>query len=182
MADQTLNIPSLLLVLIIAFLTVRYFFFSPSSRPSPNRRGADPAHVEQISSMFPQVGRREIMWDLQRNGGSVAATTERILGGRGLEVPPPSFQPLLPPPSTTSHQATNTFQKPTHPNLITRYNLTSRLASSDPAKAEPVAAEVGKWAQNRNERQALLQRRREEMVLNARRKLEEEERARAGAA
>ena len=25
------------------------------------------------------------MWDLQRNGGSVAATTERILTGRGLE-------------------------------------------------------------------------------------------------
>lgn len=86
MADQTLNIPSLLLVLILVFLTVRYFFFSPSSRPSPNRRGADPAHVEQISAMFPQVGRREIMWDLQRNGGSVAATTERILGGRGLDV------------------------------------------------------------------------------------------------
>ena len=35
--------------------------------------------------MFPQVGQREIIWDLQRNGGSVAATTERILG-RGLEV------------------------------------------------------------------------------------------------
>lgn len=91
MSDQTLNIPSLLLVLVLVFLTVRYFFFSPSfsssSRSSANRRGgADPAHVEQISSMFPQVGRREIMWDLQRNGGSVAATTERILGGRGLEV------------------------------------------------------------------------------------------------
>jgi coupling of ubiquitin conjugation to ER degradation protein 1 len=25
------------------------------------------------------------MWDLQRNGGSVTATTERILGGRGLD-------------------------------------------------------------------------------------------------
>lgn len=36
--------------------------------------------------MFPQVGRREIQWDLQRNGGSPAATTERILSGRGLEV------------------------------------------------------------------------------------------------
>ena len=34
--------------------------------------------------MFPQVGRREIIWDLQRNGGSVSATTERILG-RGLD-------------------------------------------------------------------------------------------------
>lgn len=26
------------------------------------------------------------MWDLQRNGGNVIATTERILSGRGLEV------------------------------------------------------------------------------------------------
>jgi hypothetical protein len=26
------------------------------------------------------------MWDLQRNGGSVEGTTERILGGGGLEV------------------------------------------------------------------------------------------------
>lgn len=34
--------------------------------------------------MFPQIGRREIIWDLQRNGGSVTATTERILGV-GLE-------------------------------------------------------------------------------------------------
>lgn len=36
--------------------------------------------------MFPQVSRRSIMWDLQRNGGNVVATTERILSGRGLEV------------------------------------------------------------------------------------------------
>ena len=25
------------------------------------------------------------MWDLQRNGGSVQATTERVLGGRALD-------------------------------------------------------------------------------------------------
>jgi hypothetical protein len=36
--------------------------------------------------MFPQVSRRSIMWDLQRNGGNVVSTTERILSGRGLEV------------------------------------------------------------------------------------------------
>jgi hypothetical protein len=29
------------------------------------------------------------MWDLQRNGGNVVATTERILSGRGLEVVSP---------------------------------------------------------------------------------------------
>ena len=41
--------------------------------------------MERIQQMFPQTSRRCIMWDLQRNGGNVAATTERILSGRGLE-------------------------------------------------------------------------------------------------
>lgn len=45
--------------------------------------------------MFPQIGRREIQWDLQRNGGSPAATTERILSGRGLEVVSGSEFPLV---------------------------------------------------------------------------------------
>ena len=66
---------------------------SRSSSASAAQRGAgaggrrvDPAQVEQIAQMFPQLNRRDIMWDLQRNGGSMAATTERVLGGRGLEV------------------------------------------------------------------------------------------------
>ena len=29
------------------------------------------------------------MWDLQRNGGNVTATTERVLSGRALEVVSP---------------------------------------------------------------------------------------------
>lgn len=91
MADQpqTLNIPSLVLILVVITLTVRYFFFTPSSSTSSSSSGLaarryNPEHVERIASMFPQIGRREIIWDLQRNGGSVAATTERILGA-GLE-------------------------------------------------------------------------------------------------
>lgn len=36
--------------------------------------------------MFPQIDRRSIMWNLQRDGGNVGATTERVLSGRGLEV------------------------------------------------------------------------------------------------
>jgi len=31
------------------------------------------------------------MWDLQRNGGNLAATTERMLSGRGLETVCSSF-------------------------------------------------------------------------------------------
>lgn len=87
--QQTLNLPSLVFVVILVGLSIRYFFFSPSSatdtRSSNRGRGADPAQVDQILQMFPQLNRRDIQWDLQRNGGSVQATTERVLGGRGLE-------------------------------------------------------------------------------------------------
>ncbi|GAB1213617.1 hypothetical protein ATERTT37_002767 [Aspergillus terreus] len=74
------------------------------------RRGnvVDPAQVEQISQMFPQLSTRDIMWDLQRNGGNVAATTERILTGRGLET-----------------------------DLISRYNLRAKLAEGDDAQSAP---------------------------------------------
>ncbi len=51
--------------------------------------------MERVQQMFPQVSRRSIMWDLQRNGGNVVATTERILSGRGLEVVSLGGSPLL---------------------------------------------------------------------------------------
>jgi coupling of ubiquitin conjugation to ER degradation protein 1 len=90
--EQTINIPQLILVLLVGGLAIRYFFFSaPSSTTRPptssaNNIRAREADVERIQQMFPQVGRRLVMWDLQRNGGNIAATTERILSGRGLEV------------------------------------------------------------------------------------------------
>jgi hypothetical protein len=94
MADQTINVPQLILILVLGGLAIRYFFFSSSSTSSSQNRIATAANnvrareadVERIQQMFPQVSRRCIMWDLQRNGGNVVATTERILSGRGLEV------------------------------------------------------------------------------------------------
>lgn len=93
MADQTINIPQLVLILLLGVLAIRYFFFASSTSSSQNRSNAAAnnvrareADVERIQQMFPQVSRRCIMWDLQRNGGNVVATTERILSGRGLEV------------------------------------------------------------------------------------------------
>ena len=97
MSSSSINIPQILVVLLLTGLVIRYFFYSTErsptsaafSGPDPSgrrSRAADPRQVEQIAQMFPQVGRREIVWDLQRNGGSVAATSERILAGVGLEV------------------------------------------------------------------------------------------------
>lgn len=185
--QQTLSIPSLLLLAAFTAITIRYFFFTNSSTTTPrtNPRTANPAHVEQIATMFPQIGRREIIWDLQRNGGSVAATTERILSRGGLDAPPPSFQPPIPAPTTTGTVGTSLRQqKPEHVDLITRYNLSSKLSSPPSTPLEGTgnqgAAHAQTWSNNKNERQALLQRRREEMILNARRKLEEKERQRFG--
>ena len=90
--SSTLNIPQLLVLAVVSFLVFRWYNSSSSSSPAraPASRNAgprvNPAAVEQIAQMFPQLDRRHIAWDLQRNGSNVAGTTERILSGRGLEV------------------------------------------------------------------------------------------------
>ena len=209
--QQTLSVPSLLLLAAFAALTIRYFFFTKTNNPPPrtNPRAANPADVEQIATMFPQIGRREIMWDLQRNGGSVNATTERILGRGSLDTvsykhllsaerrvsecearadstihqqPPPSFQPIIPVGATpTTANITPGQARSEHIDLITRYNLGSRISSPPSTSAEGSglgSPQTESWSNNKNERQALLKRRREEMILNARRKLEEKEKER----
>lgn len=144
------------------------------------------------------------MWDLQRNGGSVAATTERILSGRSLDSvrhmsmvviermlitepqPPPSFQPPMPRQATTAATSNPIPSKPANSDLITRYNLSSRITtpaeSTSPEQATSTGSKTQSWSQNKTERAEILKKRREEMVLAARRKMEERDRKAAGAA
>ena len=73
--------------------------------------------------------------------------------------------------------------KSEHVDLITRYNLGSKISSPPSTPSEEGSEMSGSpqaqsWSNNKNERQALLKRRREEMILNARRKLEEKEKER----
>ncbi|GAM90241.1 hypothetical protein ANO11243_082830 [Dothideomycetidae sp. 11243] len=183
MAEQSINIPQILAVLVVGFLVVRWFF-SSSSGQSPGSRASgrqiNPAHVEQIHQMFPQLDRRAIMWDLRRNGDSVEATTERALSGRALPQPPPSFQPELPAaPAMASASASRQAEAKTPlPDLITRYNLGSRVNASEEAGRSQVETESSTstkqsgWSQSKTERSELMRRRKEEMVLAARRKLE----------
>jgi len=70
--------------------------------------------------------------------------------------------------------------KPSHPDLITRYNLSSKL--SQQAEATEEQPKTKAWSADRNERQSNLQKKREEMILAARRKMEEKERANASGA
>lgn len=178
MADDQISLPYFVVILILIGFIVRYLFFNgvasttPSRSPEAAMRSREVA-AERIQQMFPQVDRRSILWDLQRNAGNIQNTTERILAGR-LETPPITFQP--PPPanqtstSTRSATAARQPEKPAQPDLITRYNLKDKLSSS-PSDANQDQKGKG-WSSNRDERQMSLQRRREEMVLAARRKME----------
>ena len=88
MADEQVSLTSLILIIVLGGLIIRYLFFTPASQPPRLTRDAQSASrareaaVERIQQMFPQVDRRTILWDLHRNGGNIAATTERILSGR----------------------------------------------------------------------------------------------------
>ncbi|KAH6631806.1 CUE domain-containing protein [Chaetomium tenue] len=203
--DQQINLPSLVAILVVSGLIIRYLFFTPPSAANgrsgaAGRAGAagtgaatassrDPgaqlrareAAVEHIQQMFPQVDRRAALWDLQRSGGSVAATTERILAGR-LETPPITFQP--PPPPGDSNGSNNAASRvkpapgPAHRDLITRYNLRNKIRAAESDSDEPSSGteaikKGGKgWSTNREERQSLLQKRRDQMILEARRKMQ----------
>jgi hypothetical protein len=95
---------------------------------------------------------------------------------------PPSFN-FTPPASATnpSRPAPATAAaKPSQPDLITRYNLASKLSQTSESGAEE-QPKAKAWSADRNERQMNLQRRREEMILAARRKLEQQEKGKAPA-
>ncbi|KAF4975829.1 hypothetical protein FZEAL_7448 [Fusarium zealandicum] len=177
MADEQISLPYLMAILVVSGLVIRYLFFGGPSPPPAARnpeaflRSREVA-VERIQQMFPQAERRSILWDLQRNGGNIQNTTERILAGR-LDTPPITFQPPPPPgQSATSGSAATAIrqpEKPAQPDLITRYNLRNKL---DVAPKEDQDAKGKAWSSNRDERQASLQRRRDEMILAARRRME----------
>jgi len=180
--EPSLNIPSLLTLAVVSYFVLRWFFnrdesSSGGARPRARGNAVDPAQVEQISQMFPQLSTRDIMWDLQRNGGSVAATTERILTGRGLETPPPSFQPQTAFPAghaPTTHSASTAAptSKSDGQDLISRYNLNGKVSVESPDASQP-STSTSSWSQNKDERQRLLQKRRDDMILAARRKMME---------
>ena len=91
MAEQSINIPQVIVFIVVTFLAVRWYFSKPSAssvRSAPmdaRTQQRNLAGIDQIAQMFPQLDRRDIGWDLQRNGGNIGATTERVLSGRGLD-------------------------------------------------------------------------------------------------
>jgi coupling of ubiquitin conjugation to ER degradation protein 1 len=171
----------------------------PREEPAAVMRQREAA-AERIMQMFPYVDRRTALWNLHRTGGNLQATSERVLVGLletvrfsifspvsscllksvpvanavVLQQPPITFQPPIPPGTNRNNNNDNNPSpqpKPAagsaHPDLITRYNLRDKLNTL------ANESENGKgWSSKPEERQSLLQRRRDQMILEARRKME----------
>jgi coupling of ubiquitin conjugation to ER degradation protein 1 len=86
-SQDQISLPYLAAILLVSGFVIRYLFFAPAAAPAAARspeaiRRSREAAVERIQQMFPQADRRSLLWDLQRNGGNIQNTTERILSGR----------------------------------------------------------------------------------------------------
>ncbi|KAL2886119.1 Coupling of ubiquitin conjugation to ER degradation protein 1 [Ceratocystis lukuohia] len=196
MSNEQISLPTIVTFVAVTALVIWKLFLSPTdaadSSPRNNIRDsaaqaqARETNAQRILQMFPQVDRRAVLWDLRRNGNRIQVTSERILSGR-LETPPPTFQPVRPAgqgdATPSSEPSATKAAHRTEEDLISRYKLQDKisvdLASSvpeDSAQAAAVAA-AGKssakaWSSNKEDRQALLRKRREDMILQARRKME----------
>ena len=96
-----------------------------------------------------------------------------------MDNPPPSFQPNLPPPAAMAGLGGSAGGEkrpiPSRPDLITRYGLQGRISGKG---KEPVPSEEQQrsaWSADKVARAEGLKRRREEMILAARRKMEAKE-------
>jgi coupling of ubiquitin conjugation to ER degradation protein 1 len=77
------------------------------------------------------------------------------------------------PSDSTATAIQTTTSKSLPPDLITRYNLQAKINSKGKEREEE--SPPPGWASNKDARQKMLQRRRDEMILAARRKMLEKE-------
>lgn len=164
-----------------------------------------PQHmVDSVKTLFPHIPDASIRYDLQRSG-SIEATCERILNEGGLPSPAAGFFGTAE-PSTPSNAATARAQTANRtpngaasssavstpsksPNLISRFGLQSRIAGADDLPSTPSSSVSAKsqgspssWATTPEERAKILKDRKEQMILEARRKLLERQQAAKDAA
>ncbi|GAA5820335.1 hypothetical protein JCM11251_005580 [Rhodosporidiobolus azoricus] len=168
---------------------------------SSSRRAISQDSIDQITNVFPHVSQHAARWELERNGGSVERAVERALREGGLPEPPASYfppppsgpitqnapatpaRPTTPQPPTTPSASSSTSIAGPPPSLIKRMGLQSRTAADEKGKGKESEGQLkAGWSPSAAEREKNLRARKERLVLDARRKLMEKERARKEAA
>ncbi|CAG8446279.1 1763_t:CDS:2 [Ambispora leptoticha] len=182
---------SILLAIFVIVLIFRWLLGATPPASNVNRRGnatqeqsrvrsrtVTPEMVETVCAMFPNIPPAAIQFDLQKTG-SVEVTCDNILRDGGLPLPPPPIAPIAPTQSTTTNASTsasssssaiNNNNIQTHQSLVHRYKLHEAVAK-DIVPNEPPK----QWEATSEKRHQLLQKRKEAMVLQARKYVHEQE-------
>ncbi|KAI8988261.1 hypothetical protein BDF20DRAFT_854722 [Mycotypha africana] len=132
--------------------------------------------IETVRAMFPDISVAAIQADLQRTG-SVETTVDNALRNGTLSLPPsarpsPSLSRNSTPNLNGSHASGSSIStgrnSPNHSNLIQRYKID--VQNQDDAVEPPKV-----WEASPDKRQEILKKRKEFMVLQARKKLMEQQ-------
>lgn len=183
---------SIVLFIIVAFIAFLFLKYFSADSPPP---GTDSEYtwvsrnIDQVLVMFPNTDTNAIAYDLSKTR-SVEETIEKLLAGQDLPSPPITsrFHDFANRSDTNTSSAASTSSsnsrantrngtntnEPTKEDLIKKYNLQNRVYA-DPLTSEPDGSQKYEWSKSREEREKTLRRRKEEMVLAARRKLQAKE-------
>ncbi|KAG5518533.1 hypothetical protein PMAC_002929 [Pneumocystis sp. 'macacae'] len=161
---------------LVLFFSLKWIFSNheaANTRRLRTRREVSQNMVEIIHTMFPNIPIESIEYDLGRTG-SVEATIETLLTHGNLPNPPPFFIPRL--SHLISARISSLDKKPTssHDDLIKRYDLYARIKAEEERSTQK-QDETYQWYPEKEQREAQLRRKRETMILRARRSLKEKD-------
>lgn len=138
---------------------------APRERParSGDSRQVRDSMIEVVQSIGPQLSVSQIRYSLQQTG-SVEATVEQFMENGTLPYPPGE----TPQQQATEEHDHNKKPDTEAPSLLEKYHINE---TTDGNVGEE--AVEGKWGKDKEERVNLLQKRKEEMILRARRRMKD---------
>ncbi|BFZ53730.1 hypothetical protein PYCC9005_000760 [Savitreella phatthalungensis] len=164
----------LLLAALLIVFVVRQILVgersSTTTRGDASTRQWIERNIDQVSLMFPQAPVDRVAYDLSRTH-DVSQTVEKLMNNVELpEVPANSpFRGYTRAPADRGPHTGKQSESEVRENLIQRYRLQDRL-EEDSQDTSPVSSQ-NNWSKSRQEREALLQRRKEAAILSARRRM-----------
>ncbi|RUS27749.1 hypothetical protein BC938DRAFT_482796 [Jimgerdemannia flammicorona] len=176
---------SILIALFIILMGLRWLMGTAQPRTPQGqrrppltqpRRLVTPEMVGTVSQMFPDIPPAAILADLQKTG-SVEITCNNILKDGGLPLPPAPAPSQATTSSAGSSSSSSAMSKSSTSSLVHRYKLQEKI-HQDVTPEEPAKV----WESSADKRQEVLRKRKEFMVLQARKKwLEQQKKEEDGA-
>ncbi|ORE01992.1 hypothetical protein BCV72DRAFT_309535 [Rhizopus microsporus var. microsporus] len=172
---------SILVAVFIILVILRWMLGGNQSNQTqqrPNQRQATrrpqhrvtPQMIEMVRAMFPDIPVAAIQADLQRTG-SVETTVDNALRDGSLPLPPSASPTITTTTTTTTNNQPSSSStgrnSPNHANLVQRYKIDVDHVSE--AQEPPKV-----WETNPDKRQEMLKKRKEYMVLQARKRMMEQ--------